>query len=181
MNWYKKVKKNYYRDDLLKIYNKCEKKPIILTSKYKHSNSIDWAVFSNLKPYINSKCKLSRENYRNYTFCNHINIFRNDILKYIKLTQIHSNKRFLIMANIIKYECNGIKRMGLKLYKEEGIVPIMEISDTRKNCLRKSLFSKFYQYTEEDFIGCNKIKVKAEKDIQISYKPEEPSEDFVFI
>jgi len=181
MNCYSKTKKEYYRDDLLKIYNNCEKKPIILTAKYQNTNTINRMIFTNVKPYMFSICESDREKYNNYIFCKHITILRNEINKYLKLTPEHKNKRYLIMANLIKYKYNGIKRMGVELYEEGDIIPIMQISDTRKNNLRKSLFSKFYQYTEEDFFSCQKIKNSNKVVAQIDEMREEPPDDFYFL
>jgi len=178
MHWYKKVKKEYYRDDLLRVYNNCERKPIIITAKYQDNNSINRMIFTNIKPYMYSICESYRGKYKNYIFCNHITILRNDIYKYLKLTSNHKYKRFLIMVNLIKYKCNGIKRMGVELFEEDGIVPIMQITDTRKNQLRKSLLPKFHKYGEEDFTGLAKNKITFKESI-INIQ-EEPPEDFIF-
>ena len=178
MHWYKKVKTDYYRDKLLKVFNNCERKPILLTAKYQDSNSINRMVFTNIKPYMFSICETHREKYKNYTFCKHITFLRNDIYKYIKLNSDNINKRFLIMVNLIKYKSNGIKRMGVELYKEDGIIPIMKLAGIRKNQLIKSLLHKFHKYREEDFTGCSRNKITLKESI-ISI-PEEPPEDFVF-
>jgi hypothetical protein len=82
------------------------------------------------------------------------------------------------MVNLIKYKCNGIKRMGVELFEEDGIVPIMQITDTRKNQLRKSLLPKFHKYGEEDFTGLAKNKITFKESI-INIQ-EEPPEDFIF-
>ncbi|MCL2764730.1 MAG: hypothetical protein FWD40_05560 [Treponema sp.] len=181
MHWYKKVKKEYYRDDLRRVYNNCEKRPVILTAKYQGNNSINRIIFTNIKPYRYSICESDREKYKNHIFCNHITILRNEINKYLKLNSTYKHKRFLIMVKLIKYKCNGIKRMGVELYNENGVIPIMQISNTRKNNLRKSFLTNFHFYTEEDFIDSEHEKAKIKKSFQIIDRPEEPPEEFNFL
>jgi hypothetical protein len=144
----KKVEKDFFRDELLMLYNKCNKRPIIITAIYSHTDNISWASFVKIKPYLNN-LQLKNKISKNYSFCKHINIDRIGIEKYIKLSSSHDRKTFIIIANIIKYNYYGMERIGLKLYEEYNLIPIKQ--KIKRIYISKPIYSKCYEYSIDDF------------------------------
>lgn len=146
-----KVEKDFFRDELLILQKKCNKKPIIITGIYKHSDNDKWASFIHVKPYLNNRYHI--KNYkikRNQTLCAHVNINRNHIEKYIKLLEIFDNKTFIIVVNIINYDYYGMERIGLEIYEEYNLIPIK--LKTKNTYISKSIYSKCYEYTKDDLL-----------------------------
>ena len=132
----------YFRIKLLTIYKKCAGKPILIEGKYKHNENKKWATFINIKPYIQyRKNKFDK-------FCDHINIDRKIIDKFYLLTDIDNYKRFLIIANIEFYNWYGRERIGIKLFEDNQIIPILKFNKSIK--LRKGILEKCYIYEKDD-------------------------------
>jgi len=146
------AKKNFFRDVLSKLKNKCINKPIIITAIYKHKDNDIWATFVHVKPYINNKFQNKNTKIKyNQKLCGHINISRNDIEKYFKLSEEYDNENFIIIANLIEYTYYGMKRIGLKLYEENYFMPFR--LKTINTYIDKSVFSKCYEYSKDDLLS----------------------------
>jgi hypothetical protein len=108
--------KNYYRDDLSHLF--CEDlKQIISTGRYKHTDSCDWVTLTTIRPY-------NFGNKKNKSVCNHINLKKCEVDKYLQLDEDVHNRKIYFYATIYNYDYYGDTRSGLRLVQTLNISPI---------------------------------------------------------
>lgn len=81
-------------------------KPILVTSKFKHTENETWYTFTTIRPYI--------VNCRAYTICDHINIKRGDVDQWRRMYRAEHNRKFYIVGFLYTYTHYGVERGGLK-------------------------------------------------------------------
>lgn len=110
-----KLLKNYFRDELRCLYEDRKNIPILFTGKYKHSDG-ELSTFTSIREYI--------PGIKTKTVCNHVNLIRRDIERYVKLTNSEHNRKFYFWAHITKYIHYGDNRHGLALAIRHSEPPI---------------------------------------------------------
>ena len=107
--------KNYYRDDLALLF--CESlKPLMFTGRYKHIEDSNWITLTTIRPYhFGEKSK---------SICNHINLKKHEVNKYLQLSAENHNRKIYFYADIYNYDYSGDMRSGLKLVPTLNISPI---------------------------------------------------------
>lgn len=119
----------YVRNRLMDLIGKTDDKPIVLFGRYKYYNgSSDWETLINVRPYINE--------YRTHVICGHLNIKRDEALKYMTLNEEYDRKKFFMIGYPYTYNHYGIERGCLKLARPEsigGYSPVLHPNDFIKN------------------------------------------------
>ena len=114
-----KVGKNYYRDELMLLAKYYEENPsadpVIFTGKYKHAAS-RFATFITIRPFSTGR------KYR--TICQHVNIPRVDVLRYLDLGEAESGRKYYLLARAGRYRHYGDFRGKLALADDEPTAPI---------------------------------------------------------
>jgi len=111
-----KVEKNYYRMELMALIQETENQPIVVTGKYKHTDNPKWITFTTIRCYVPKE--------RTKTVCNHINIDRNSVSRYLTLTEDKHNRKFYICGRISTYDHYGDIRACLVLADIRGESPL---------------------------------------------------------
>ncbi len=94
-----KVEKNYYRRQILDLENENQRHPIIFTGKYKHTADPRWITFTTIRRYN------PRE--KTQTVCNHINLEREAVARYLSLSEKEHNRKFYIYGRVSTYNHYG--------------------------------------------------------------------------
>ena len=131
---YDKELRDYFRVKL----KECNR-PIIISGVYvktweKH------VTFTTIEPYI--------ESVKSIVICDHINISRRDLESVIDLKQLVQGERYYIVGYCRPY---GNGRMGVNLYKENGITPIFGIHEFHE--MSKDLISICHRFSIEDYMS----------------------------
>ncbi len=119
----RKIEKNYFRTELFELAKEAENVFFILTGKYKHTENQKWATFTTIRPYIPGQ--------KTFTVCNHINIKRESVSRYLMLTEKMHNRKFYICAWITEYEHYGELRAGVELADTKEQKPIWMAAQTK--------------------------------------------------
>lgn len=132
-----KYLKNYMRVKL------CEPRhePVILIGTFKKV----WpkhVTFTTIRPYI--------KGVKTLTICNHINIKRTTLEKYIDLSTLVADKKYYIIGYCRQYSKEN-ERMGVRLAENLQGPPILEIDDIRN--IPKDTFEKCHLFSIEDYIS----------------------------
>ena len=128
----KKIGKNYYRDELLKLKEESMKKPIVFTGKYKHGESLKWVTFTTIRRFF-PKVKTK-------TVCNHINFEKIKVVPFITLTKEEHNRKYYFCARIMEYNYWGEIRAGLELATDVYDIPIW-IGDSNLHVTRTAYYN----------------------------------------
>ena len=108
------IEKDYYRDNLLKIINKTNGKPIMVTGRLMYNrNHLKWCTFSEIKPY--------REGIDTDVLCNHLNLKLADVEKWTTISPYYHNRKFFIIGYPAHYKSIGGIRGCLRLYCLKGM------------------------------------------------------------
>lgn len=106
-------KKHYIREGL----SSCENQLIFVKSTFKeiHDNHI---TFGNIRPYVDGTAT--------YILCNHVNILKRTVQKYINIHSLEKGKKYYIFGYVKKYG-NENERYGIELAENIEVSPIFEI------------------------------------------------------
>jgi len=111
-----KVSKNYYRDQLLLLLEENRLQPIVFKGRYKHTDNPRWATFDWIRRYENGK--------KTKTICNHINLEREAVHRYVYLTKYEHNRSFYFWGRVSPYVHYSVTRGGIVLAQDIGKTPI---------------------------------------------------------
>lgn len=136
-----KIEKNYFRNNIKELITNTNGKPVIITGKYKHSSTNKWATFTTVRSYI--------PGVKSYILCNHINILKCDVDKYIKLNEEVNNRKFYIIGYPNIYTHYDIKRGCIFLAKDIGIAPIF-LAENIDN-INNQILDKCYKFPVEKY------------------------------
>ncbi len=106
-----KIEKNYYRTELLELEMETQRKPVVFTGKYKHTENPEWITFTTIRRYNTSK--------KEKTICDHVNINKYIVSQYLNLTEQEHNRKFYICGRVSTYEHFGDIR-GCIILAETG-------------------------------------------------------------
>jgi len=102
--------------ELMALIQETENQPIIFTGKYKHTDDPKWITFTTIRRYVpGDKTK---------TLCNHINIDRDSVSRYLTLTEDKHNRKFYICGRISTYDHFGDIRACVVLADTKGESPL---------------------------------------------------------
>ena len=107
-----KVEKNYFRAGLIALVKEAGGQPLIFTGRYKHRDDVQWTTFTSIRPYVPGE--------KTKTVCNHINIKRDSVSRYLTLTEREHNRKFYICAQVSTYDHYGDLRGCLVLAEIEA-------------------------------------------------------------
>lgn len=127
--------KNYMRVKLLK----CTVRPVILSGVFRKV----WekhVTFTSVKPYI--------QGIKTLDICDHINLFRPDLERYISLDTLEFGKRYYIIGYCKKYP--NSERMGVNLPKNVKYKPVFPICDFKR--FPKDILAECHRFSIEEFI-----------------------------
>lgn len=99
----------------------------------------------NNKEYIEEKDVI-----RTITICNHVNIKRTDLEKYIDLNSLVVNKKYYIIGYCRQYSDSN-ERMGVRLAMNLKGSPLIAIDSLRS--ISKDTFEKCYLFGIDDYIS----------------------------
>jgi len=136
-----KVSKNYYRSELSALAEKIGGSPLIYTGRYKYRENSEWVTFTTIRRFTLRNDRSSAK--KPPTLCDHINIHRSEISKYLDLFDVHHNRKFYLCATICRYAYRGASRACLQLAKTGGESPLWMTETENGNELRaqRVLFS----------------------------------------
>ena len=80
--------------------------------------------------------------------CDHINIARRDLEQFIDLDKLVFGQRYYLIGYCKPY---GTGRMGVNLYKEDGVTPIFGIHEFSK--MSKDILSICHRFSIEDYMS----------------------------
>lgn len=103
-----KLEKNYYRSELVKLFQDHNFSPLLFTGKYKHTASEQWVTLTNIRHFIPDQKK-------QLTICDHINLDKASIPPSIHLNNELHNRRFCFYAELYFYHYYDENRAGMKL------------------------------------------------------------------
>lgn len=132
-----KYLKNYMRVKLCEPRNE----PVILIGTFKKV----WpkhVTFTTIRPYI--------KGIQTITICNHVNIKRTDLEKYIDLNSLVVNKKYYIIGYCRQYSDSN-ERMGVRLAMNLKGSPLIAIDSLRN--ISKDTFEKCYLFGIDDYIS----------------------------
>ena len=120
-----KVAKNYFRIKLLALARETENSPIIFTGKYKHREDPNWVTFTTIRRYVPKE--------KTKTVCDHINIERDSVARYLTLTEDKHNRKCYICGLVSTYEYHGDVRGCLVLAETGSYSPIWMAASQNDN------------------------------------------------
>lgn len=136
--------KNYMRVKLCEPRNE----PVILIGTFKKV----WkkhVTFTTIRPYIKGVQAI--------TLCDHINIYRKTLEKYINFNELVKNKKYYIIGYCKQYS-NSNKRIGVVLAEDINKIPIMRIGELKK--IEKDTFEKCFTFSIEEYLKAKQKHLK---------------------
>ncbi len=135
-NEIEKIKRSFFRENLLELIGNTDNKPIVIRGRYKHREDGHFYTFISIKPII--------PGYKARNICGHINVPISEVNDFTTLDAEDERKPFIIIG-IPSYYGENMKRGCVKLYREKGIMPIFRAEEIEKY-LPKELFEKMYKF-----------------------------------
>ena len=133
--------KNFYRVQISDVMENCDNKSAVIYARYKNNNgNKDFCTFITVRPVI--------PGFYTRTICNHINISRKDVEKYIHLSEENEHQKFMLIVEPCSYMKDGCMRAGFRLATSNGIQPIFATKDYQMY-INKTNFKDFYVWPDE--------------------------------
>lgn len=120
-----KYEKNFIRTQLMELKSRNEKSPITFTGRYKHTESQDYITLTTIRVY-------KKEIGKQKTICNHINLKKSSIPKYMIFDVNVHNRKVYFVGDVILYEHDGKVRAGIQLIDKPNEI-IMWFADQKLN------------------------------------------------
>ena len=137
------ISRNFFRDNLLSLIGKTNKRPIIVTGIYRHNiQYYKWYSFVDIKPYLGNDINT-------YRLCNHINVMltKTDII----LDEEDDGKKFYLVGFPVSYNHYGVRRGSLKLLRSRRFPEIFsqdELGQFEKFALKQCFPLEHYRIKE---------------------------------
>ncbi len=135
-NEIEKIKRSYFRENLLELIGNTDNKPIVIRGRYKHREDGHFYTFISIRPII--------PGYKASNICGHINVPISEVNEYTTLNAEDERKPFIIIG-VPSYYGENIKRGCVKLYREKGVTPIFRAEEI-ESYLSKELFETMYKF-----------------------------------
>lgn len=100
------VSKDFFRDNLIKLIGKTDKKPIVLCGRYNHNEFFKHYSFRNVRPWLGTGVET-------YQICNHLNVMIENTN--CCLSAEDHGKLFFLIGFPDTYKYRGMKRGYLRL------------------------------------------------------------------
>ena len=109
------LKRDFFRDNLLKLVGKTSNRPIIVTGRYRHNGYHKQYSFVDIKPFLG-------KDINTYRLCQHLNVRQQDTDAVF--SEQDNDKTFFLIGYPSSYKYYGSKRGSLRLVCKHGLPDI---------------------------------------------------------
>lgn len=106
----------YYRNKLKTLKESSSVNAWIFIGRYKHHDNEKWLLLTTIRLY--------KQGIKNASICNHINLRKSDVERYIHLSESKHNHKVYFVGEVYQYIHSNEIRWGLKLANLNGISSI---------------------------------------------------------
>lgn len=136
------LKRDFFRDNILKLVGKTNNRPIIVTGRYRHNGYQKQYSFVDIRPYLG-------KGINTYKLCQHLNVRQQDTD--VVFSEQDHNKTFFLVGFPSSYTYYGSKRGSLKLVCRRGLPDIFceeELDIFEEEAMKKCFLLTSYQRKE---------------------------------
>ena len=138
------LKRDFFRDNLLKLVGKTNNRPIIVTGRYRHNGYHKQYSFVDIRPFLG-------KGINTYRLCQHLNVKQQDTD--VIFSEKDNDKLFFLIGFPSSYNYYGSKRGSLKLVCKRGLPDIFceeELELFEGEAMKKCFLLTGYERKELD-------------------------------